>query len=97
LSYLQSFPLDIVKIDRSFIVAMQTRERTSEIVALIVAMAQRLDIVTIAEGVETREQLELVLAAGCKLVQGFYFSGPRPIDQFDLCAAATEGFGRKAA
>ena len=88
LSYLQNFPLDSIKIDRSFIDAMATQQRTREIVALIVAMAKCLGIPTTAEGIETREQLELARVAGCDTLQGYYFSQPRRIEEFDFAALA---------
>ena len=86
LSYLQSFPLDAIKIDRSFIDAMATQPRTREIVSLIVAMGKCLGIPTTAEGIETLEQLELARAAGCDALQGYYFSKPKRIEEFDLAA-----------
>ena len=67
---------------------MATQQRTREIVALIVAMAKCLGIPTTAEGTETREQLELARAAGCDTLQGYYFSQPRRIAEFDFAALA---------
>jgi diguanylate cyclase (GGDEF)-like protein len=96
LSYIQTFPLDVIKIDRSFVAAMQTRPRTSEIIALIVAMAKRLDISTVAEGVETQDQLDLLRAAGCDSVQGFFFCRPKKIGEFDF-ATDKNADGQQAA
>ncbi len=81
LSYLQAFPLDSIKIDQSFVAAMETNSRTQDIVALIAAIARRLGVRTVAEGIETRAQLDLVLAAECERAQGYLFSPPRPIEE----------------
>jgi diguanylate cyclase (GGDEF)-like protein len=86
LSYLQAFALDCVKIDRSFVAEMVTNSRTQDIVALIAAIANRLGARTVAEGVETREQLDLVCATGCDLAQGYLFSRPQPIEMLEILA-----------
>jgi EAL domain-containing protein (putative c-di-GMP-specific phosphodiesterase class I) len=78
LSYLHRFPIDTLKIDRSFVGNMGTRSGASEIVGTIVALAKNLNMRTIAEGVETKEQLDLLKTLGCDLAQGNYFS--RPVD-----------------
>jgi diguanylate cyclase (GGDEF)-like protein/PAS domain S-box-containing protein len=88
LSYLQTFALDTVKIDRTFIAAMETNPRTREIVPLIAAIARNLGFRTVAEGVETQSQLDLVIAAGCQAAQGYYFSRPLPASEFDFSAGA---------
>jgi diguanylate cyclase (GGDEF)-like protein len=80
LSYLQAFPLDSIKIDRSFVAAMETNSRTQDIVALIAAIAKRLGALIVAEGVETQAQLDLVCAAGCDRAQGYWFSRAQPIE-----------------
>ena len=80
LSYLQSFALDKIKIDRSFVMAMETNSRTQSIVALIAAIARCLGATTIAEGVETLTQLDLIVAAGCQAAQGYFFSRPVPLE-----------------
>jgi predicted signal transduction protein with EAL and GGDEF domain len=89
LSYLQAFPLDSIKIDRSFIAAMESNPRTQDIVALIAAIATRLGARTVAEGVETRAQLDLVRAAGCDCAQGYWFSRPQPIDKLEISVTET--------
>jgi diguanylate cyclase (GGDEF)-like protein len=78
LSYLRSFPFDKLKIDQSFVQEMETRPDCRIIVNSIADLARRLGIVTTAEGVETAEQLALVRAAGCTLVQGYHFDVPCP-------------------
>jgi len=75
LSYIHKFPIDKIKIDRSFVFGLENeRTQNLEIVRAIVAMADSLGIETLAEGVETPVQLTLVTAAGCRQVQGFLFS-----------------------
>ena len=78
LSYLQSFPLDFVKMDRAFVVTMLDNPRAAQIVALIAATAKLLGAKTIAEGVETSEQLDLARRAGCDWAQGYLVSKPQP-------------------
>jgi diguanylate cyclase (GGDEF)-like protein len=75
-SYLQMFPFDKIKIDRSFVQDLSSREDCAAIVCAIIGLARTLDIETTAEGVETREQLELLRAAGCGLAQGYLFGKP---------------------
>ncbi len=76
LSYLHAFPLDILKIDRSFVSRMTERSKFSEIVRAIVDMAHGLGMKVVAEGVETQEQLDLLSGFGCDYAQGFVFSVP---------------------
>lgn len=78
LSYLGSFPLDRIKIDRSFIRDMTTKAEAASIVRAIVGLARSLGMRTTAEGVETPEQLARVRADGCTEVQGHYFSPACP-------------------
>jgi diguanylate cyclase (GGDEF)-like protein len=78
LSYLRSFPFDRIKIDRSFVREMTHNGECAAIVRAIVQLGATLGIATIAEGVETREQLEAVRAQGCNEVQGYFFGRPRP-------------------
>jgi diguanylate cyclase (GGDEF)-like protein/PAS domain S-box-containing protein len=82
LSYLKKFPIDYLKIDRSFIRDIVADPSDRAIVESIIVMARRLGIKLIAEGVETREQADLLLAAGCDLAQGFYFAKPMPESDF---------------
>jgi diguanylate cyclase (GGDEF)-like protein len=75
LSYIHKFPIDKIKIDRSFVLGLENdRTQNLEIVRAIVAMADSLGIETLAEGVENEGQLSLVAAAGCHQVQGFHFA-----------------------
>lgn len=74
LSYLKKFPLDILKIDRSFIRDIPEDQNDMEITAAIIAMAQKLNLELVAEGVETKEQVEFLVANNCAIVQGYFFS-----------------------
>ncbi len=76
LNYLHRFPIDVLKIDRSFVNQMGVDEENSEIVRTIIHLAHNLGADVIAEGVETQEQLEQLKSFGCEYAQGFYFSTP---------------------
>ena len=78
LSYLRSFPFDKIKIDRSFIQELGRQGDCAAIVRAVTRLGMSLEMVTIAEGVETEEQLEILRAEGCDQVQGFLFSRPIP-------------------
>ena len=81
LSYLRRFPIDTLKIDRSFILEIDTNKEDAEIVAAIVAMAHTLGLRVIVEGVETEAQLKVIVAKHCDIVQGFVFSRPLPASE----------------
>jgi diguanylate cyclase (GGDEF)-like protein/PAS domain S-box-containing protein len=88
LSYLQHLPVDAVKIDRSFLHPAGAPRSSRPLFAAIVALARSLGLATVAEGVESPEQLELARQAGCDRVQGFLFGQPMP-------AAAVRRFLRR--
>ena len=79
LTYLQKLPIDIIKLDKSFVWSIGIDEAKSFIVKTVIDLAHRLGIKVVAEGVETEEQLSFLKAAGCDLAQGYYFS--KPIDK----------------
>ena len=85
LSYLKRFPIDALKIDRSFVADALTDRDDREIVKTIVAMAGNLGIETVAEGIETREQLNLLRSLGCNRMQGFYYGRPCPATRWKKC------------
>ena len=78
LSYLQSFPVDTVKIDRSFVQRMGDEGANDVIVSAVISLAEALGLDTVAEGVETAEQFERLRALNCKMVQGYLFGAPKP-------------------
>jgi diguanylate cyclase (GGDEF)-like protein/PAS domain S-box-containing protein len=80
LSYVHRFPLDALKIDRSFITEMGTGLRRSEIVRAIVNLAHNLGLEVIAEGIETQHQLDVLRSLGCEYGQGYLFSRPVEAD-----------------
>lgn len=82
LSYLKQFPIDRLKIDRSFIADIATDPNDATIVQAIVAMAHCLSLDVVAEGVETEEQLKFLRQHGCNEVQGYFLGHPVPADEF---------------
>ena len=76
LSYLQRFPIDILKIDRSFVNEMESRDEQASLVAAIISLARSLDLYAVAEGVETLRQAEALTALGCRFGQGYHFARP---------------------
>jgi len=76
LRHLQALPLDELKIDRSFVGSMTDKRQSRKIVAAIVGLGQSLGLVTVAEGVETEEQAEMLLCLGCEMGQGWLFGRP---------------------
>ena len=82
LSYLHSFPIDILKIDRAFIATMLNEEKVSALVKTIINLSDSMQFKSIAEGVEQREEAIKLKALGCDLAQGYYFAKPMPEDEF---------------
>ncbi len=83
LSRLQRFPVDTLKIDRSFISRMDTDVETREIVRIIVMLAHGLRLKVVAEGVETQAQEDLLKDIGCELAQGYLYSRPAPAETIE--------------
>ena len=81
LSYLKRFPIDALKIDRSFVADLPDKFEDAAIVSSVIQLANGLGMRVVAEGVETSEQLEFLREAGCREVQGFYFSYPAVIEE----------------
>jgi diguanylate cyclase (GGDEF)-like protein len=80
LGYLKRFPVDSVKIDRSFVSGLGSNPEDSAIVAAVVSLGHALGLTVVAEGVETERQLEELVALGCDTAQGFYFAEPEAAD-----------------
>ena len=83
MSYLRRFPIDKLKIDRSFISEVMTRPDDASIVRAIVSLAHSLRLKVVAEGVESPEQLEFLRSVGCDQYQGYHFSRALPASQFE--------------
>ena len=83
LSYLRRFPIDTLKIDRSFVMDIPDNSRDAEIVKAIIAMTTPLNLAVIAEGVEKEAQAQYLLDNGCLKMQGYLFSPPLPATEFD--------------
>ena len=81
LGYIRSFPFDRIKIDRSFVAEMSESTESGAIVRAVIGLGKTLGIATVAEGVETRDQLRHLDVEGCTEAQGFFFSRPRPSDE----------------
>jgi EAL domain-containing protein (putative c-di-GMP-specific phosphodiesterase class I) len=81
LYYLKTFPIGTLKIDRSFVRDITEDESDAKIVETVVLMARNMGIDVVAEGVETREQLDLLASFGCAKIQGFYYSRPLPLEE----------------
>src|SRR5580658_110231 len=82
LSQLRRFPIDTLKIDQSFVRDLAVDEDDAGIVTAVIGMGKSLHMRVVAEGVETRQQLEILQEHGCPEGQGFYFCGPVPAEQF---------------
>ncbi|BCJ46130.1 hypothetical protein GCM10010168_50790 [Actinoplanes ianthinogenes] len=82
LTWLKSVPADIVKLDRSFVAGLAEDQRKASIISAVLWLAQSLGMSTIAEGVEEPADWTALQAAGCPAVQGYFFSPPRPPEEF---------------
>ncbi|HVI51893.1 MAG TPA: EAL domain-containing protein [Candidatus Sulfotelmatobacter sp.] len=82
MSYLTSFPFDVLKIDRSFISRVTERDQDKALTQAIIAMGHSLDLEIVAEGVETQEQLQFLSDNGCDFAQGYLFTKPIPAEAF---------------
>lgn len=83
LNMLREAPVDVIKIDRFFLDEIAATKRGKIIVENSISMSKQLGLQVVAEGVETKEQLELVKSAGCDIVQGYYFSKPVSVEEFE--------------
>jgi EAL domain-containing protein (putative c-di-GMP-specific phosphodiesterase class I) len=81
LSYLKTLPVDVLKIDRSFVHDLDNAD-DKVITQAIIALAKSLDLEVVAEGAETREQVNMLRSLGCDVIQGYIYSRPLPADEF---------------
>jgi diguanylate cyclase (GGDEF)-like protein/PAS domain S-box-containing protein len=84
LRYLTTFPIDKIKIDKSFTQNITHRADCAAVVASVLALGSGLDVATVAEGVETKQQFEILRASGVKYVQGYLFGAPCPVAELDF-------------
>ena len=82
LSYLNKYPLDSLKIDKSFVMGMNRDDESKALVKTIIAIAKQLDLKVIAEGVEGDEEYHFLSEIGCDYAQGYFISRPLPVDDF---------------
>ena len=80
---LANLPFDILKIDMLFIRAMDKNPKVKDIIKMIINLSKMFDAITIAEGVETKEQCDFLKENGCDIIQGYYFSKPLPLNEFE--------------
>jgi diguanylate cyclase (GGDEF)-like protein/PAS domain S-box-containing protein len=81
LSYLKQFPIDVLKIDRSFIWKMLENEADANLVKAIIMIGHNFQLELVAEGVETKEHLDYLINLGCDYIQGYYIARPAPLEQ----------------
>lgn len=81
LHHLQSLPFDELKVDRSFVSSMTEKRESRKIVSAVIGLGQSLGLTTVAEGIETQEQAEMMLWLGCELGQGYYYGRPMPAEE----------------
>ncbi|MGN0578772.1 MAG: EAL domain-containing protein [Ruminiclostridium sp.] len=90
LNMLKDLPVDVLKIDRSFLTeGADENENASRIIGCVVSLASSLNISTICEGIETKEQAALLHKLGCNMAQGFYFARPMPVEDYEKLTYGT--------
>ena len=96
LNVLKNLPVDVLKLDRVFFETFDDETaRSKDIIDIVIALARRLGMKTVAEGVETEEQASYLAKAGCDMIQGYLFSRPVPVEDFERLAFAAESAGSK--
>jgi PAS domain S-box-containing protein len=88
LSHLQALPFDVLKVDRSFVISMTHTRESRKIVAAILGLGHSLGMKTVAEGVETEEQVDMLLRLGCEMGQGWFYGHPLTADRIAAMVAA---------
>lgn len=84
LGLLKNLPVDVIKIDRSFFIDSKFKTRARTVIENVMQMAKRLEIHTVAEGVENQEHIDMLKEMGCEIVQGYYYSRPVPAEEFPI-------------
>ena len=95
LQTLRAFPFDKIKLDRCFMAELEGSAQSTAIIRAVVALGKSLSIPVLAEGVETREQLDILLREGCDEVQGFLFGYPRPLAELGPAMSCNVSLGYK--
>ncbi|MDF1588008.1 MAG: bifunctional diguanylate cyclase/phosphodiesterase [Gammaproteobacteria bacterium] len=90
LSYLKQFPIDTLKIDKSFVSRMTSSENDAAIVRMIMSLAKELKLDVVAEGVEIESEYKALADLGCDYIQGFYFYKPLPLEQYHTLLLGSE-------
>ena len=83
LNSLKNINVDVLKLDMKFFEKSDDPKRAEKIIESVVQLAHKLDMPVIAEGVEVREQVEMLQRIGCNIVQGFYYAKPMPVDEYE--------------
>jgi EAL domain-containing protein (putative c-di-GMP-specific phosphodiesterase class I) len=96
LSRLQRFPVDTLKIDRTFVSEMDRDRDTGEIVRVIAMLARNLGLKVVAEGIERQEQMEMLRDLGCETGQGYLFSKPVSADAIEQLLTSRRAFAKSA-
>ena len=91
LNMITSLPIDALKLDMQFIRTAFRDGKDTRLIEAVIGLAQSLGLTTIAEGVETAEQMLTLKALGCDIVQGYYFSRPLPAAQFEAFLLPQDG------
>ena len=88
ISHLKQFPINVIKIDQSFIKELPASHNDASITTAIITLAHSLNIKVVAEGVETAKQLQFLIDHDCDMVQGYYFS--QPVTEADIVSQLTK-------
>ncbi len=97
LSYLQSFPFDKIKIDQTFISNLDRNAQSAAIVRAVLGLGHNLNLTTVAEGVETQDQLAILQREGCDEIQGYLIGRPQPIAEYAALVGCSDNKGEKIA
>ena len=83
LNMLKDMPIDVLKIDMLFLNKTSNKEKAETIIQSVLELSEKLGIKSLTEGVETKEQLDMLTEMGCKSFQGYYFARPMPVEEFE--------------